>query len=598
MAYRCILAALLAFLPIFLTGLARPAAADYLPFSGAEVAPNIAEIEITPSGVAVRLEIYIGDLRVFGELLPDAWLTNPAGRPGQPERWGAFANNGLSFRRGDGTALPMSVQSLDRRHRVDRTNALSGKRDPVSGRVFPAPPEDTRVLYAELFYDFQGRKPDALTISPPVQPDGKASVSIGMLVFDREIPVTGYRFLSHSARLAIDWDDPWFSRFDNPAMQRHHKAGVSTYLYLEPREVRHETLIRVREMAEWVDLPVAVGGRLTPDLQAAIRKRAAAFLLEKNPVSIDGAPMKPGGVRAEILRIGPAGLEIVDAAADVSANAAFVGAILSFPVSELPGEVDVTWEMFNDRVQDVPSTMTDPAGPFLSGARPDDPGIVWTNHLLTFENPRIAPVPAGAAGAIRVPALTAFGVAVAIVLFAAALWRSGRARLAVLGGGAIALAVAAAASNSARVTIPNPLARPPDAETARSIFAAILDNVHIANLDPRAEARSRDLQSVVMRATLADVAAEVDRALAIRVPGGGLARVTAVDGLGLSEVVPSASGFGFQALAEWSVTASAGHFGHSHVRNVSYRALVDVIAETGQWKLAGLTVLEVRMPDV
>ena len=37
-------------------------------------------------------------------------------------------------------------------------------------------------------------------------------------------------------------------------LKRHHKSALMSFLYVEPREVRHEVLIRVRELQEWTDL--------------------------------------------------------------------------------------------------------------------------------------------------------------------------------------------------------------------------------------------------------------------------------------------------------------------------------------------------------
>lgn len=58
----------------------------------------------------------------------------------------------------------------------------------------------------------------------------------------------GFKYLSTPARLVLDWEDPWYTAFDNPNLRRHHATSVSSFLYVAPREIRHETLMRVRDL--------------------------------------------------------------------------------------------------------------------------------------------------------------------------------------------------------------------------------------------------------------------------------------------------------------------------------------------------------------
>ena len=53
-----------------------PVAADWLNLTGAETAPNIAEIYILEDHIRVQMEIYPDDLEIFKDLIPDDWLSN------------------------------------------------------------------------------------------------------------------------------------------------------------------------------------------------------------------------------------------------------------------------------------------------------------------------------------------------------------------------------------------------------------------------------------------------------------------------------------------------------------------------------------------
>ena len=198
--------------------------ADYVAFNGSEVAPNIAEIHVTEDGVRLQLEVFAGDLETFDALVPDNWFKGDvSGRATPADRLVDFAENGISIRRADGTALPVRIELAERRKRIDRASPMAGKRDPATGKIVPAPPEDPRVLYAELYYSFNGDRPDVLVFVPPLGEEGISRVSIGMVVYDHEVPVIEFRYLTKQATLNVDWQDPWYSQFTNMNLWRRNR---------------------------------------------------------------------------------------------------------------------------------------------------------------------------------------------------------------------------------------------------------------------------------------------------------------------------------------------------------------------------------------
>lgn len=569
--------------------------ADYTPFNGAAVAPNIAEVRIENQGISVQLEIYVGDIPTFETLLPDDWMPDaPADRPGLAARLEEFAQTGLSVRRDDGTALPVKLNLIEPRLRVERAPLWAGQRDPVTGRIAPEPPEDKRVVFAELFYAFENARPDAVTIVPPKSADQAPPAIIGMLVFDRSVPVTKFGFLSAGARLAIDWTDPWYSRFDNPNLKRHHQSALTTYLYLEPREVRHEILIRVPDLAGWIDLGVNDATPLSVEVQDRIKSLAVEFLKHRNPVTINGKAVKPTSSLTSFLTVTDTGLQIVENEGPLDPLATFVGVILSFPVPALPDTATINWDMFNDRVAMVPATLTDPVGPFLSGATPDSPQIEWTNYLRAYQDPQVRPVQQPGHGQVYIPLMSLGLIAVALTSAFFAITRRGTLRIAAMVALLAGIGGAATTRQFAIVEMNNPLAGPPDTENSVQIFSALLENINSANLETDAAVEAQLLETVLSESSKNSVMAELDRALSVRIAGGGLARVHTIRDISMSEISTLPEGTGFQSLAEWTAIASAGHWGHDHRRNLRYRALVEVEREEGAWKLSGITVIETR----
>jgi len=572
--------------------------ADYLPFNGANVAPNIAEIRIGDEGVHVQLEIYIEDIEVFEALVPDSWIADkPSGRPDLESRLATFAASGLSIRRAGGRALKLSLQRAEPRMRIDRTSPLTGKIDPTTGLTFPKPPEDTRVLFVELFYDFEGNQPDALTIAPPLDEKGGVQVTIGMMVFDRGVPTAKFSFLSRPERLSIAWDDPWYSKFDNSRLSRHHDSALTTFIYVEPREVRHETLVRVRSLQDWVNLGLVGAKEIQVVDRARIKQTAIAYLSSRNRLKIDDVVATPAASRAEFLTISDVGLQIVDHNMPLDPYSTFVGVVLSFPQPTIPQSAEIAWDMFNDRIQQVPATATDPAGPFYSGATPNSPKIGWQNFLLTYEDPEVAPVIIKTFNSVGVPLLSlALVVGMIASLLTALILKAGRRRLAI-SAGAFCLAAAALTSQMVVVNFKIPFSGPPETDIATKIFRAVLTGMNNANLETSKDNRAQELAIVVSRESLTDVIQELDRALAVQVVGGGTAKVDTIDDVSLRDISSIQGNSGFGAIAEWTVRATTGHWGHEHRQKMRFQAQVELSEDQHVWMLAGLTVINASQID-
>ena len=144
------------------------------------------------------------------------------------------------------------------------------------------------------------------------------------------------------------------------------------------------------------------------------------------------------------------------------------------------------------------------------------------------------------------------------------------------------------------IDVPNPLAGPPDEATSAQILSGVLANVNYAYVEKAPDALNQALQVVVAAEALTDVEKELDRALAIRIAGGGIARVDAVENVTLKDVVALEGRSGFRGVAEWTARASAGHWGHLHKRTIRFRALVELVDDGGKWKLAGITVTDAK----
>jgi hypothetical protein len=575
------------------TGAASRAQADWMNLTGAETAPNIAEITIGDDRVSLALEVYIEDLETFHDLVPDDWLTGAAPeRPALEERLRHFSAETFRFVTEGGVALEARLRLAEPRLRKDRFSPFAGMINPTTRQRVPEPPEDKRVLYAEIEYPFAER-PRSLTVVPPLDEEGVALVNTGFIAYHKAVPIIDFRYLSAPATVNLNWDDPWYSRFENPGLKRHHKSALMSFLYVEPNEVRHEVLTRIRDLEVWMDLGLGSRDSIEPEEWDGLMARVGAFLLTKNPVAIDQKLAEPTLTRANFVTVGLRGIQVIEEPQRLDVSTAILGVILSYGTDGMPEEVTVDWELFTDQIQRVPATAIDPAGPFMSYADPDDRIIAWQNHLIDFRPPTVEAVPLGPGHRLRLPlaalallllSAAAGGLAVKPRLLSRKTW---------IGASAAGLIGAALLSSSAVYEVANPFAGPPDDDAAARIVGQLAGNLHNA-LQLREEGKLHDAMALnVAPEKLDEVVPEVRRALAIEIQGGGTARVDSVDEVVVKDI-ESLDGGGFRALGEWRADASAGHWGHLHQRRMRFSALMEMQPVESAWKLTGLTVVDVR----
>jgi hypothetical protein len=573
---------------------AENAPADWINLTGAETAPTIAEITVTDDGVHVVLEIFPADLEVFEDILPDRLFRAPAPKRPAPEfRYARFARNVLRISTAAGQVLPVRVGVVELRRRTDRKSPYAGMVNPQTGRPVRAAPADKRVIYAELDYAFEGR-PDHLVITPPLGADDRAKLSIGFVVYHQSVPVIDFRFLSRAARLNLDWQDPWYSKFDNPNLRRHHRDALMTFLYVEPRQIRQEALMRVRDLAQWTDLGLNSRQRIDVADQESLRRRAEKFFAGKNPLWVDGRIVTPVVVRARFIEIGLGGINVVEDPKPLDSNSALIGLIASYDSDHLPKKITVDWQLFNERQPRVPATLTDPAGPLMTFVTREESTITWENFLKQYQEPKPELVAAASRYAVSIPLLSI--VLVVLALAAAVLGlRNAKNRRVAWGVGAVAAIIGATLTLSvARLDFANPLASKPTAVEGAAIVGRLLANLQIALFEHADEQRAAAFAVSVATERRSQVEAETRRALEIRLQGGGTARSYKIDEVELRQISdldrPGAVG----AIASWKTVASGGHWGHLHRRVISYEARVEIAPIDGAWKFTGLTVTDAR----
>ena len=105
--------------------------ADWINLTGAETASNIAEITVFDDRVEVALEVYVGDLEVFKDLVPDDWLKDmQVERPEPKNRLARFSDQVLGFVTDTGETLQAELRLAEPRLRKDRYSPFAGMVNP------------------------------------------------------------------------------------------------------------------------------------------------------------------------------------------------------------------------------------------------------------------------------------------------------------------------------------------------------------------------------------------------------------------------------------------------------------------------------------
>jgi hypothetical protein len=596
------MAKLFRFTVLLLLAFPLTARADYINLTGAENARSIAEISVEDDQVRVVLEIFVQDIGTFIELLPDEFFReSEVTPPPLAVRMDGFSKETFQVVTGEGEHLQAELKLSEPRIRKERFSPFAGMINPYTRKPIPGPPEDKRVLYAEFVYPFR-KRPDSLTIIPPLDESGRPAASIGFVTFHKGVTVTDFRFLSEKATLRLDWEDPWYSSFEEKAYKRWQQEGVRAYLYIEPYEVRYEVLARVQDLAAWMDLDLRGGEYIEEDEFEPLKERIGAFFLNQENVLIDGKRYQPILDRTSFVKYTLTRTIFLEQPERMPLQTAMVGVIITFVTEGIPQEVTVDWNLFSDRIQKVPTVAEDPAGPFPSYVTPDDRTFTWTNYLKTYRIPTVTELTVDDVyRKINLPA----GSLLCLLLLVPVGWNISKGRkegkpLGVHYGLAVLLAVGAIGLFPlARVPVARPAALAPQVpkEQAVEILQSLLESVY-RSFDFREEEAVYDRLAVsVTGDLLEEIYLQNRRSFEVKQAGGAKAKVKEVEILDVEVEDGEGSPLALLFRTEWTATGTVGHWGHIHMRRNRYKAKITVEPVDGSWKITDLELLEEERID-
>lgn len=459
--------------------------------------------------------------------------------------------------------------------------------------------DGSKEAYYQAFLEFPLDHPlKSLTIVPPQQ----TAQAIGLVTLHRGVPVSDLVPFDKKVTLNLDWQDPWFTHFDDPSWIRRHSEPHS-YLYVEPYEVRHELLIPLKELTTFFDLglknPPVIAAAEIPDL----KKRLGEFLMQRNLLSVDGNVVSPELDRVEFLKFTQEGLvPLTDKSANLAVETALVGVVLVYLTEEPAKAVDLHWDLFTSSHSTRLVSLVQGQETFDMNITVKAPDFHWSadEDFEPIPNAKVEETKAESEvlpvlqGSIQHSSLLrpVLGVLILLLMGALLLFTprqfQGQRTYLFLGGLTLFLGWASLQwlfipwAQAGSVT----LADLPEAQ-AKLVLHPMLHNAYRA-FQLRGEEKAYDrLAKSLDGDLLDDIYLQQRKALLRQAEGlGGEGKVNRIEILG-AKAQPS--GDHYAVTSRWMAHGTVSHWGHSHDRHNLYEARLNLKPmPDGHWKIIGL----------
>jgi hypothetical protein len=484
----------------------------------------------------------------------------------------------------DGKHMEGSIGKIMRINRNYRTSLYTGQVDTVNITISPV------VIYAEAHFPLS-YKPKTVTIKPPIEEGYRGTLAnIGFVTYHKQVPVHDLRYLGQAETVNLDWIDPWYSQYANINLRRHHKNSLMEYLYVDPYEVRHEVLIRLKDLEYWIPLEYNIDDIIRADEIDSIKNYVADFMIKRNKVIIDGIEIPPILDKVHFIRVAMSGIQIIENPSDMDFSTAIIGIILAYPHDSIPQQVVVKWDMFNEQIDQIPCMMTDPAGPFPYMLMKEDTALVWENFLKNYKIPTITEVKVQNAS-LYIPFITILMILVLTTMLRRngiriGKWKSSNKIIGVV----VIIFMLAGWLIQWRVEVPFVKQKSFDIPEAKLLMSDLLKNTYRA-FDFRSESDVYDkLATSNEGELLSDIYIQTKQSMVLENQGGLQVKLKDVNIEEVKFVEKEEKGLIFRT--KWLVQGDVGHWGHIHKRTNKYDAFIKVKPVNGIWKMYDIDIVE------
>lgn len=374
--------------------------------------------------------------------------------------------------------------------------------------------------------------------------------AIGLVVLDRGVPVSDLITVSGGLDVLLDAADPWRSHFtDMKLIRRHTEPG--SYLYVEPTEVRHELLLRLKDLPPSIWARDTAKGNLSLIDRAGTKAAIGRYLAARVGLKVNGREVKVSTERVEFVVYDQSGMKPVGDMDALKPANALIGAVLVYPTDEVTNSLALTWGLFPEKASERRVSVVLGRETFDNTVTRASPVLEWAREEA------LEPDATGQADAALEPA------------------------------------------QAASLT----------AENLSGIIEPLLLNTYHA-FEIREEEAAYDRMARSLKGRfLEEIYLQQRRSLLKQDRGlGGEGRVDRVTVIEAHSTPDKADGFlsrpgllkdatelsgGKAVIAGWRAIGEVSHWGHSHKRENSYRArLVLDRSEDGYWRIASMQFLD------
>jgi hypothetical protein len=543
-----------------------------------------AEVNITPTNITVQLDVLAEDLVLFHDLPtdPDTRVSYQALQHASTNHT-SFIQRNLHLLDGDGQRLIGQAREIDPSD-LPRSGILQV--DWMKHRVryhidYPltAPPSFLTILQR-----FGGEK----AIIPAVM--DLTLMQQGIWIGK---PIQLQAGDPHT--IALDWKNTAQRPENWQALQAKRAAeqearlgiesysGVYSYIYLTDEGLRHELLMPLLDLEEWLPIPRAHPAQLSVEEQKALIARLEELFHGEQGVEINGR-----SVSAMVQRVQYFGLEALDFAVaaepkPISMYQGRVGIILDYPSAQSPTQVRMPWSRFTPRMASLRSMLflwDEAVGEYFF--TPDHPEWSWVGAGVSpyrFDLPiprKYAPVFYQHIGFITL-------VAPLTWLAWAGWWR--RTTQTLLASVSVVITFILAAGSMKMVhTMPS-------FSECDTVARALIHQTYVA-VNERSEDAVYDTLALSVRGNLLDeLYNEIVSGLILEEQGGAKAHVDRVriQNAGPAAIEALPQGWArFDATCAWTARGTVEHWGHIHRRENAYKARLSIASNQQGWRITDI----------
>ena len=272
------------------------------------------------------------------------------------------------------------------------------------------------------------------------------------------------------------------------------------------------------------------------------------YFLKDSVLNIDDTSVSPATVTVRYFIVSVTGLKPVDNPSTIDDASMLVGVSRQYYIDTLPRRIQSKWPYFNPQFDKIPFTATDPAGPLPGFISQGEPVVDWQNLLKKYHEPVMRSLEATTGWRVTLPFIGEK------ILFN----------------------------------------RLPDEEQAYVIVSDILENLRIAYLEKNPDLFSTQVGKVTAGNELEMLSTELSKLFAPAMKRGGIGAVKSFGDIEINEIRALENTDGFSATITGSAVIQAMHWGHADQLQVQFQLLLDLVEIDNQWRLADVTVIDLK----